>query len=163
MAETIRKHKNTNGFILPSSPGSVNFEAKIFLFADDTQIYCKNGKSIQNTFDILETYAKASGAKINYEKTKVIYIGTWKNKEPFFKKIKWVDHVIAVGVEFGYNINYEEIWLQKFSKFKNNILAWKKRDLSIFGKKNIIKFLITCTGFPLFLPDKNQALVISGE
>ena len=77
----------------------------------------KNEKSIQNAFDILETYAKASGAKINYEKTKGIYIGTWKNKEPLFKKIKWVDHVKALGVEFGYNINYEEIWLQKFFNF----------------------------------------------
>ena len=79
---------------------------------------------------------------LNLQKTKGLYIGHWQNKNPKFKKIKWVTRVTGLGVEFGYNINYEDIWMKKFFKFKKKISMWKNRDLTIEGKKILINSYI---------------------
>ena len=123
-------------------------EVKVASFADDTQLFHTSEKSILEGFKILETFSKASGAKLNMKKTKGLYIGSWKDKEPIFKEIKWVKSVNGLGVEFGYHINHEELWMKKFTKFKNKIAKWKERDLTLFDKKSpnqllyIIKHII---------------------
>ena len=63
-------------------------------------------------------------------------------KETNFKKIKWVENVKGLGCEFGFNINYEEIWLRNFTKFKDELNKWKKRDLMMNGKKLLINAYI---------------------
>jgi hypothetical protein len=48
------------------------------MFADDTQLFNKDERSVEKSFDILSKYEKASGSRINYNKTKAISIGTAK-------------------------------------------------------------------------------------
>lgn len=87
------------------------------MFADDTQLFNKTEESIEKTFEILEIYEKASGSKINLNKTVGVYLGRWKNKQPKFKKIKWTKEPIkALGVIHGHKIDLNEIWLKKDSK-----------------------------------------------
>ena len=45
-------------------------KTKICIFADDTQLFNKNDESVSKSYDILSIYEKASGSKVNYEKTK---------------------------------------------------------------------------------------------
>jgi hypothetical protein len=45
------------------------------MFADDTQLFNKDERSVEKSFDILSKYEKASGSRINYNKTKAISIG----------------------------------------------------------------------------------------
>jgi hypothetical protein len=40
--------------------------------------------------DILSKYEKASGSRINYNKTKAISIGTARHRKPKFNKISWI-------------------------------------------------------------------------
>ena len=61
---------------LPGEPGGKELEAKISMFADDTQLFNKDECSVEKSFDILSEYEKASGSRINYNKTKAISIGT---------------------------------------------------------------------------------------
>ena len=136
LAEYIRKCNSIVEIIVENKEKEI-IENKISQYADDTQFFCATEEDIIKCFEFLETYCKASGAKINYNKTKGLYIGRWKKKEPRFNKIKWVKSVIGLGTVFGYNINYEELWLRKFTKFKTKIIAWKKRELSFTGKKTI--------------------------
>jgi hypothetical protein len=49
-------------------------EAKICMLADDTQLLSKNEESVEQSFLILSKFEKASGSKINYEKTKGLFI-----------------------------------------------------------------------------------------
>ena len=111
LSQTIRKSKHISGISIPSNIEENKFEARISSFADDTQLFHTTEKSILEGFRILDTYCKASGAKLNLSKTKGMYIGCWKNKSPSFKKIKWVNNANGLGVQFGFNINYEEIWM----------------------------------------------------
>ena len=140
MAQTFRKSDEIEGIKL--NPGENESEVRVASFADDTQLFHRSEKSIKSGFNILKTYGKASGAKLNMKKTKGLYIGRWKHKEPVFKEIKWQENVGGLGCEFGYNINYEELWMKKFTKFKNKIKNWANRDLTLFGKKLLINSYI---------------------
>lgn len=77
LACTIRNDKKIKGIDLPEM-GKLQHQAKISMFADDSQIFVGKEKSIQIFFEILKQYGKASGAKINLKKTKGMYSGSWK-------------------------------------------------------------------------------------
>ena len=57
-----------------SESGNV-LESKICMIADDTQLFNKNEGSVEEAFKVLVKYEKASGSKINYEKTNGLLIG----------------------------------------------------------------------------------------
>jgi len=113
------------------------------MFADDTQLFNRDEESIEETFKVLNIYEKASGAKINLNKTVGMYLGRWKNKTPKFKQIKWSkDPVKALGVIHGYNVNIDPLWLEKIKKIKSCLEVWKTRDLIYKGKVLILKTCI---------------------
>ena len=64
---------------------------------------------MKTAFTTLQTYAEASRAKINMDKIKGLGIGNRKENPPDFNEIKWTKSIKALGVEFGYDINYDEI------------------------------------------------------
>ncbi len=140
LAESIRQSKKIKGIRLPGK--NCDEEVKISMFADDTQLFLTTEASITESFEMLQLYCKASGAELNYQKTKGLYIGQWKDKKNNFDKIKWVKQVEGLGAVYGYGINYEELWMQKFFKFKKKIDNWKGRDLSLRGKKLLINSYI---------------------
>jgi hypothetical protein len=61
------------------------------MFADDTQLINKTEESIEETFKTLEIYEKASGAKINLEKTVGMYLGKWRNQNPASERLGILD------------------------------------------------------------------------
>ena len=65
------------------------------------------------------------------KKTKGLYIGMWKNKDPEYTQITWKKSVKGLGTEFGYMLNYEDLWMRKFSKFKMKLEKWKLKTSSI--------------------------------
>ena len=81
-------------------------------------------------------------------------------KKKKYDKIRWVDNVKALGVVFGFNIDYEELWMQKFTKFKTTLTRWMKRELSLKGKKILIKAYFTpvlahlCEEYTEHIPEK---------
>ena len=63
LGNQIRSNQNIKGITIRDT------EQKILLYADDTQIFVTNDSSVKETFKELEKYEKATGAKINIEKT----------------------------------------------------------------------------------------------
>jgi hypothetical protein len=53
-------------------------EAKLNMFADDNQVINKSEQSIEESFRIFNIYEKASGAKMNLDKTVGMHLGKWK-------------------------------------------------------------------------------------
>jgi hypothetical protein len=84
MANAIRKSKRIKGITLPTEESE---EMRISMFADDTLFFHRTEKSIIEGFKILHLYSLASGAKINVNKTKGLYIRKWKGKHPLYKDI----------------------------------------------------------------------------
>jgi hypothetical protein len=113
-------------------------EAKICMFADDTQLLNKNEESVEQSFLILSKFEKASGSKINYEKTKGSFIGRLRGKRPRLTNISWIsDNIKTLGVFHGYNIDTDNIWGEK--KMKRCTQVWKTRNLTFKGKTLIVK------------------------
>ena len=78
MAASIRRNPKIVGISLPNRNGP-DIESKVNMLAEE---------SIEETFKTLEICEKASGAKLNLEKTVGMYLGKWRNKNPRFKNIR---------------------------------------------------------------------------
>ena len=101
MACAIRNTPAIHGIKLPDCEGQPVKEAKICMFADDTQLLNKNEESVEQSFLILSKFEKASGSKINYEKTKGSFIGRLRGKRPRLTNISWIsDNIKTLGVQY---------------------------------------------------------------
>ena len=93
---TIRAYNDITGIPLPNRK-YVNTN----VFADDTQRFNKNENYIYECLKIIKIYEKASGSKINLNKTIGIY--TFK-KKLVYNNILWTkDNVKILGLHHGYN------------------------------------------------------------
>ena len=85
------------------------------MFADDTQLLSKNEESVEQSFLILSKFEKACGSKINYEKTKGLFIDRLRGKRPRLTNISWIsDNIKTLGVFHGYNIDTDDIWKKNY-------------------------------------------------
>ena len=132
-------------------PGGKELEAKISMFADDTQLFNKDERSVEKSFDIFSKYEKASGSRINYNETKAISIGTARNRRPKFNKLSRIkENVKTLGVHHGYNVDNDKMWKDIIDRMKNCIQVWKSRKLSYKGKTIIVKnLLLSYYGFEI--------------
>ena len=90
------------------------------MFADDTQLLNKNEESVEQSFLIHSKFEKASGSKINYEKTNGLFIGRLREKRPRLANISWIsDNIKTLGVFHGYNIDNDDIWKKIINKLKS--------------------------------------------
>ena len=142
-----------------------NFEFLLSQFADDTAI-CLDGseESFRKTIEILSTFAKISGLKINFEKTVVTWIGSRKGCNVRYLRDKnfcWDPGIFKyLGIKFSLdlntipNINYSD----KLDNIRKLLLVWKKRHLTPFGKITVLKTLALSQITHLFitLPDPSD-------
>ena len=135
MACAIRNTPEIHGIKLSDCEGQPVKEAKICMFADDTQLLNKNDESVEQSFLIFSKFEKASGSKINYEKTKGLFIGRLRGKRPRLTNISWIsDNIKTLGVFHGYNIDTDDIWKKIINKMKSCTQVWKTRNLSLREK-----------------------------
>ena len=66
-----------------------------------------------------------------------------KPKNPNFKEISWSNSYVKThGINHGYHIPEQEIWMEKIKIMKNCIQIWKSRDLTLKGKILVIKTVL---------------------
>ena len=121
-------------------------EIKLLAYADDTTLMVRDPQSIQNIFNEYNTYADASEAKINVEKTEILLLGRWREKPPklgeygdFVKK-----EVRILGALF-HEDRKETVrlnWEKKEEKILKIIKAHETREISLFGKILITNTII---------------------
>ncbi len=129
-AETIRKSNKITGIKIDGE------EIRITAYADDTQIYISDKKSKTEMDIILETYSRASGAKINTTKTEGLLIHDMEEIDG----IKWSKGPIkALGVPQGQTENLSQFWNKILQKVKKKLDLWKRRDLTLQGRVHIIQ------------------------
>ncbi|XP_071114802.1 uncharacterized protein [Haliotis cracherodii] len=117
--------------------------------------------------DTLETFYKISGLKMNFEKTKAIWIGSMAGSKVRFcpnLKLDWHDGNFEVlGICF--NVDLKDLWVINTKKRLDNIYGilskWKKRNLTLMGKITVVKTLILSTLVHIFsaLPNPSKAFI----
>ena len=118
-------------------------------FADDMDIYqLFDQESLNAIVNILDTFHMHSGFTINYDKTQMYRIGSLKNiaaKLVTQKGIVWTNEPINVlGVYIAHDsetlikLNYKPL----VDRVSGILESWKRRNLSLIGKIQIVNTLI---------------------
>lgn len=109
----IREDEQISGVKLPGNCNSI----KLSLYADDSLAVCTRDESVKRVLHWCSLYGRASGAKLNIQKTKGIFMGKWKSRSDHPFGISLVDNCKLLGIKFGNNITYDDIWQPILSKF----------------------------------------------
>ena len=118
---------------------------KLTQLADDTTLFLNSVLEVKIALQIIETFGKHSGLILNKNKTDAMFIGKLKNCSDFLCDINWPDGPIkSLGVFFGHNrLQCNELNLSsKIENCEKILIHWKKRNLTFFGKIQIIKTLL---------------------
>jgi len=119
-------------------------EIKITQYADDTKVLVRDFHSVSQLLRLLNKFNNISGLEVNKHKTEAMWLGSWRNcnEKPF--GFKWPQNSIyALGVHFSYDrvlankLNFEE----KVYTLKQTLHSWKRRNLTLIGRINIVKTL----------------------
>ena len=140
LAINIRNNKNIKGIKVG------NIEIKLSIFADDLTAFLKNKTSYDNLMNTLEQFEKCSGLKVNKDKTEAHWLGRYYDNPPaLLSDVKRVNKAIKIlGIFFtyddalAYSLNFDRL----IQSIDNTLNLWKWRNLTIFGKVQIIKTFI---------------------
>ena len=123
----------------------IDNEVKIFQHADDTTFFLDNASSIENVFEVINIYEKASGSKCNTHKTELLVIGPAhiETKYNFNFPVRH-DYVKILGIFLGNDRKRtdHENWDAKTKVCTNILNRWKHRKLSFKGKAVVINSLM---------------------
>ncbi len=116
----------------------------IHQYADDTTFTVRDSESINKIMKHMETYGKASGAKINIDKSEIMSIGgvdIGRCDIPF--KVT-NDHMRILGVNVGVNAKEarDATWTGILNKMKQVLQFWRLRDLRLRGKVVVANSLV---------------------
>ena len=119
-------------------------ELKTTQYADDTTVFVRDLDSVPQLLKLLSEFKDISGLEINKHKTEAMWLGSWRNckEKPF--GFKWpLDPINALGVHFSYEtektikLNFTD----KIRTLEQSLQSWKRRNLTLIGKINIVKTL----------------------
>ena len=119
-------------------------------FADDTTLIMKNVRDICETLKEIEKFSEVSGLKLNINKCEGVWLGPNRNWQvKMVKGIKFNNKFICcLGQLIGNDTEegQDAWWTNKIRKVEKKIQNWKKRNMSISGKIEIINMTL----LPLF-------------
>ena len=98
--------------------------------------------------EAVASYEKVAGAKVNFDKSEGLWLGTWRGSVPLPGPFHWSDGPIHIlGVWFGPGLQPERNWLEVQTKVEAQVVAWLRRRLTLKGRAEV------CAGyiFPLIL------------
>ena len=161
LACMIRDDANLSGFAIPGIPEPI----KANFFADDMSLYLSETDSFSHVQTLLDDWCRASGAKFNIEKTKIIPIGSEEHRQRVIntRKInqyndeslsdciriaKDGEAVRFLGAWIGNHANNATPWEPILATIKARLEFWKKSWPTMDGRKTIIQVVVGgCTQF----------------
>ena len=132
LALQLRKNPNLIGF-------KIGGEKIISLhYADDAIIIIKQNQCFKEVIKDLDTYQSATGAKVNYTKTKGLWVGKWKDRTDKPLNIKWTNkNIKRLGVYFGNDNPAKHTFQEIRPKIIRSMNFWKQFALSKLAKSRV--------------------------
>jgi hypothetical protein len=109
-------------------------------FADDTILYLKGEQAnMDKTQGVLETFCKAFGAKINWNKSVAIWASRRKRAWCWGQEVglKWIlegEGVRYLGVQVGFCLPTEANFDKMMAALKGKLISWSHNNLSFAGR-----------------------------
>lgn len=120
-----------------------NRKVKISQYADDAMLFLNNKTEICSALTIISEFGQMAGIKLNLDKCEGMWIGKHKNKQANCKLfgIKWPKVMRCLGIYVGHDklLNEKLNWHDKIQIINKSLKSWSKRDLSLYGKIQLIK------------------------
>lgn len=116
---------------------------KCFLYMDDINILCTDLLSVNRTLDLTDWFGRASGSKLNRNKTQALFYGPWTVTETtgLSLTVTQTDQKI-LGIKFSREGGGKTNWTDMVGKVRQRLGYWGRRGLTIEGKVLIIKAVI---------------------
>ena len=109
-------------------------------YADDAIITIKQNCCFKEVIKDLDSYEMASGAKVNYTKTKGLWVGNWKGRLDSPMSITWTSaNVKTLGVYFGNDDPGRATFAEIMPKIHHSMNYWKQFRLSKLAKARVIE------------------------
>ena len=113
---------------------------------DDTTIAITQNRCFKEVIKEITEYELACGAKVNYDKTKGLWCGAWKNRRIPPINIKWTNkNVYSLGVFFGNDNPALATYNTIVPKFIKKLNYWKQFRISQIGKARIAEIFLAST------------------
>ena len=122
-------------------PGNRVNPPKLTAYADDCKCVVKSDQAILAIINHFDNYGKFSGAKLNKNKTELMYLGRWKHRQDNINNITVKQTMTSFGITFGSDeekLNWQPIIKDVERKLQFSYL----RNLSIFGKAKLINIMV---------------------
>ena len=98
--------------------------------------------AILAVFEIYSLYERGSGAKLNKDKCKGLWLGSWNGRTDSPVNISWSSIKVKVlGIFLGPGNLEEENWRPRITAVENALNSWRQRSLSFRGKALVINAL----------------------
>ena len=145
LAIKIRKDSNIKGIDI----GGIS--KMLGQYADDLDIYLWGDRhNIKEAIKLIQSFKKITGFTINIKKTSLMLIGSTKENQELNQsqfEVKTVDKLNVLGVNIS-NIPDDDKLMednipQTIAKSQSILTNWKSRNLSLFGKINVINTLMS--------------------
>ena len=151
-------------------PIGIRSEARLSQYADDLIIFSRAcTTSLECVFHELERFTEVSGLHVNKEKTKCLHIGNPADTDFLADTgLNVVNEMKLLGIWF--NSSNKDIVTRNISevlpKLSQDIIQWKRRNLTLIGKITIVKALLLSKLVHIFSalpnPSKRDLEKISG-
>ena len=123
-----------------------NQTVKVVQYAEDTTLFLKNTRDLKNALESLELFGQIAGIELSLTKCEGLWIGSYKYRQLNCNicNIRWPQKPIRyLGIYIGHNtsdcfkLNFED----KITNIDRVLSEAEKRNLTLFGKVCIIKFM----------------------
>jgi hypothetical protein len=138
LAIGVRENKNIRGIEIG---GSI---LKISQLADDTTCFVSDVSSIKEIFSMFKQFRQCAGLKINVDKTKARFIGSFQDREDAPLGLDWSEkniHSLGITLSGNETDHYDLNFKKRVLNLKSLLNTWKCRKLSLKGKITVINNL----------------------
>lgn len=140
LAQILRRDQRINGVGVPGSGGQ---HTKCVLYMDDVNILCTDLLSVNRTLDLTDWFGRASGSKLNRNKTQAQFYGPWTATEMTgLPMITSRTDQKILGIRFDREGEGTTNWPDVVGKVRRRLGYWGLRGLTMEGKVLIIKAVI---------------------
>ena len=95
-------------------------------------------------FELLGLFERCSGLKINESKSELLWLGSWRHRKDKILNLQTSEEpVYALGAHFACErdtVLQRNFW-DKLISLKKLLNIWSQRDISVYGKINLVKSL----------------------
>ena len=106
------------------------------------ELYLTDIDSVKNSLAQFNIYERATGAKLNKNKSNGLWAGSLRHRTDSIEGINFSNKKLQIlGVWFGNSNLYRENWNPVLTKFRNCLNLWKMRNLTFKGRAIVANIL----------------------